>query len=91
MSKGSRETVVEVDENSTIEFLEPIRQLKRSEDLKERKMTEGHAIHNVIQRLRVATVKEICRECGFSTDRVIEHVKHHMNLKRPKFRVLFRR
>jgi hypothetical protein len=90
MSKSYYEENIQIDEDDVVEFLEPIRRIKRPEHLKDPKMPAGHRIHDTIQQLGAATIKRVCQESGLSFDRVVEHIKHHMRMKKPKFRIKLR-
>jgi hypothetical protein len=90
MPKHNEDTELNISEDDVVVFLLPINRQKRLHELKTPKMPEGHRIHDAIERLGSATVKRVCEETGYSVDRVVDHIKHHMKLKRPKFEIRWR-
>jgi hypothetical protein len=76
-----------IAENELIEFLLPLNPRKRTEELKDPYMQEGHRIHEVIERRGATTAGEINRETDISIARIIDHFQWALAQDPPKIKL----
>jgi hypothetical protein len=76
-----------IRESDVVIFRLPYPQRKRIDAIKAKNNRDGHRIHDTIERLGSATVKQISTASGYSVERVIGHVQYHMGLKKPRLEI----